>query len=69
MSHEECLNVLLSRACSNPSEKEGWNEYTIELHCATYCIVGKPNGKSHVGADGREVFEYEIDSIQHISPV
>jgi len=64
MTHEECLNILLSDSCSNPSQKEGWNEYSIELHCSSFTVIAKPNGKRHTGIDGNSVYEYDIASVQ-----
>lgn len=47
MTHEEALNKILSNACSSPldGEDEGWKEYAIELHCASFTVVAKPLGE------------------------
>lgn len=49
MDMEQLADLLLSQSCSNPSnEHPGWNEYRIELHCATVTVTAQPmiqNGK------------------------
>ena len=74
MDHVECLNILLSNACSNPTEEEGIDEYEVELHCCSFSIrakkrldsEGKHRSHMHYGSstkDERWVYEYDIQSI------
>jgi len=51
MSHtaDDVLNMLLSHACGILSDEDleengGWQEYHIELHCASFIIVARSLG-------------------------
>lgn len=66
MTHQECLNTLLSHSCSCPSEKEGFDEYFIELHCTQFVVVAKPTGEETLDAKGNTIFLFEIDSIRQM---
>jgi len=65
MTHEEVLNEILATSCGNPldGEDEGWNEYSIQLHCAAFSIVARCLNPGEAMSRDDTPFRYEIKRI------
>jgi len=64
MTHEECLNVILSRARPKPAKKEGFFNYWIELNSSSFTVIAKPTKEAYFDRDENLICKYEIDSIR-----
>jgi hypothetical protein len=74
MTHEEALNLILSHACGGLTEEEmekydGFQEYTIELHCKRFVVKAKCLNPAIEPLDendlpSQEPYRFEIRSVE-----
>ena len=62
MDHKTALNLILANACGGLTDEEvaaneGYQQYTIELHCDAFTLDAKCIAKPPQGEEG----EYEFD--------